>query len=622
MIIGTHLRFRFIVLIAAVFNTAFAVAQVKFTTVISGREIGRGDYVQVEFVVENARQIENLIPPSFPNFRIAEGPIQSSGMSIVNGNTSQYKGVSFVLQPIKTGKFTIAGATADIDGKPMHSNAVTVEVNATGPASNAPSSLQPVWPDEPEDAAREYLLKPGESISDKIKKNLFVKVQANKTTCFIGEPIVVTYKLYSRLRSESRVTKRPSLNGFSVYDMIDPNRDVASVETLNGKQFAVHIIRKAQLIPLQPGVVDLDPAEVENKVYFIKQSATAHRRHNLLDEFFGQSADEGEETAQNITLQSQPLAITVKPLPDENKPVDFNGAVGHFAIEAEVENKKLAATDAGTLKVVIKGDGNLPIVNAPQVKWPDSIEAYDPTAKENVDKTVAPLSGSKTFEYVFTPQKKGSYALAPVAFSYFDPASVSYKTIQSTPMNVEVTAEVKRKKSNVLSKEETGNGLKTFFQQHLEWFFAVLILSGLAIYLWRQNTRLKKNEAQEKPTTELLVKDAVNHVPLKLPEMPDPLLKARRSLTNGDYTNFYRELNQATWDSLRDTLHLPASTLNKQHIRQQLTAKGWDEATIASLEQMLNECEMNLYTPDHNEHNMQQMLQHAEMVIKYLKEGA
>ncbi len=68
---------------------------------------------------------------------------------------------------------------------------------------------------------QEYILKPGEKLSEKIKKNIFVRVEADKTSCYIGEPLVVTYKLYSRLKSESKVTKRPSLNGFSVYDMME-----------------------------------------------------------------------------------------------------------------------------------------------------------------------------------------------------------------------------------------------------------------------------------------------------------------------------------------------------------------------------------------------------------------
>ncbi len=131
------------------------------------------------------------------------------------------------------------------------------------------------WPDPspsvPEDIDhRDYVLKPGEDIDEKIQKNLFLKVQVDKNNCFVGEPVVATYKLYSRVRAESRVTKHPSLNGFSVYDMVDPGTDPGSVEKLNVKPFIVRTNRKAQLVPLQPGTIDLDPAETENTVHFFK----------------------------------------------------------------------------------------------------------------------------------------------------------------------------------------------------------------------------------------------------------------------------------------------------------------------------------------------------------------
>src|ERR1700742_1775646 len=129
--IGTVIRFSLIFWIALL-TGLFVSGQVKFTTVASSQEVGRGDYLQVEFVVENARQIEELTPPDFPGFHIAQGPIQSSGMSIVNGNMSQYKGLSFVLQPTSTGRFTIGGASATVDGKHMRSNAVVINIHAGG----------------------------------------------------------------------------------------------------------------------------------------------------------------------------------------------------------------------------------------------------------------------------------------------------------------------------------------------------------------------------------------------------------------------------------------------------------------------------------------------------------
>ncbi|HEX4851088.1 MAG TPA: BatD family protein, partial [Puia sp.] len=91
MVIATNSLSRFLLLFSLIVSSIASVAQVKFTTVISSKEIGRNDLVQVEFVVENAQQIEHLNPPAFPDFHIVQGPIQSSGMSVINGNMTQYK---------------------------------------------------------------------------------------------------------------------------------------------------------------------------------------------------------------------------------------------------------------------------------------------------------------------------------------------------------------------------------------------------------------------------------------------------------------------------------------------------------------------------------------------------
>src|ERR1700748_3151001 len=144
--IGTVIRFSLIFWIALL-TGLFVSGQVKFTTVASSQEVGRGDYLQVEFVVENAKQIEQLTPPDFPGFHVAQGPIQSSGMSIVNGNMSQYKALSYVLQPDKTGKFVIGRASATIDGKHMQSNTVTIVVNASSSgAGGGAGNSRPVNP--------------------------------------------------------------------------------------------------------------------------------------------------------------------------------------------------------------------------------------------------------------------------------------------------------------------------------------------------------------------------------------------------------------------------------------------------------------------------------------------
>lgn len=681
----------------------YASGQVKFTTNVSSQDVGKSDYLQVEFVVENAKQIDDMNPPDFAGFRVVQGPIQSSGMSIVNGNMSQYKALSFVLEPVKTGKFTIGGASATVDGKHMQSNAVAVTVHPGGSGSansnNQPQSqspfggnpfggnpfFQPNMPDpfgpDPGDVDRDYVLKPGENPKDKIKKGLFVKVQVDKNSCYVGEPIVATYKLYTRVSSESRITKQPSLNGFSVYDMIDPSQDAVSVEKVNGKNYTVHTIRKAQLIPLQAGTVDLDPVEVDNTVHFVKSTGhssggghTGSSIRDLLDAMADESGY-GPEVDEKVTLDTKPVPITVKPLPDAGKPAGYNGAVGNFSVEASLDHKTVAADDEATLHVVVKGKGNLPVINAPTVNWPSGFQAFDPRAKDDFNKTVAPMAGSKSFDYVFTPGTAGHYTIPQIDFPYFDPATQTYKTAESQPMDIQVMPAVRSHtkptdKLTAKQQQPAAPGIMDYARNYAPWIAAFLVLGGIATYFWRQNRKLKKasreNEvaaavqqqnrtAVEKAAAMERVAAAAaaaahtdksnspvrevtpgrererdeRHAISREPVIPpttyvstappaDPLQEARHFFEREDSKGFYREVNRAIWKAMSRKLDLPASELNKANSVRQLQLRGWDDTGLMTLENLLNECEMNLYTPSYDRRNMQQLLRQAEWVLDRL----
>jgi hypothetical protein len=48
----------------------------------------------------------------------------------------------------------------------------------------------------------------------------------DRRTCFVGEPVVATFKLFSRLQSKSEIIKNPGFYGFSVNDMISQHLTV------------------------------------------------------------------------------------------------------------------------------------------------------------------------------------------------------------------------------------------------------------------------------------------------------------------------------------------------------------------------------------------------------------
>jgi hypothetical protein len=169
-------------------------AQVHFTAQASTKDMGKSDYVEVQFVIENAKKIQNLEPPDFPDFTIVQGPNQSTGMSIVNGAMSQYKGISYVLQPKKTGTLIIKPATATIDGQAMQTNPLQIIVhNQPGQGNANPPAFSPLpdpsWPTARPPVDMDELIKPGDNVEDKIKKNFFIRVEVSKPVAIWENPL-------------------------------------------------------------------------------------------------------------------------------------------------------------------------------------------------------------------------------------------------------------------------------------------------------------------------------------------------------------------------------------------------------------------------------------------------
>ncbi len=167
-----------------------AFAQVKFSAVCPQKKISKNEYLQVQFIVENATNVQQVIPPSFKNFSIISGPNHQSGMSTINGNVKQYIAIEFILKPRRQGNFTIAPATAKADGKTLRSNGLSVEVSNHPSNSSSGGTLFSPFGNSTADVSPpplhqfdDYILRKGENLQEKIKKNLFIRVIVSKTNC-------------------------------------------------------------------------------------------------------------------------------------------------------------------------------------------------------------------------------------------------------------------------------------------------------------------------------------------------------------------------------------------------------------------------------------------------------
>ncbi len=598
-------------------------AQTSFTATISPSTIGKDETTELRLMIENASQVEQFIPPSLKDFIIVSGPNQESGIQHNNGVTKQYIGVSYLLRPKRKGNFTIATATVKADGKILKTNTVTVEVTNSAAANNQNANSSPFnafsFFDEPVQQQadnRDFILKKGENIAAKIDKNIFIKVDVDKTSCYIGEPIVVTYKLFTRLKSESNITKNPSFNGFSVIDLGQPGSSFYSIEKLNGRAYNVYTLRKSQLYPLQAGAMDIETVEVENNIHFIKETFLRSHQVNADDISNWERTGIASEAMQDekVTLQSKPIVIMVKPLPDTNKPASFRGAVGNFTLQTAVEKNNLFSNDAGKLQLVIEGQGNINLVNAPEIAWPQGIESYEAKITESLNKQAVPLRGSKSFEYPFTVAKEGTYTLPAVEYSYFDPSLKKYKTITSKQIVVTVakgTGKTAITKNDMVVKNSNGHFTETVFTNRLWFIFPVALLIFAGLFFW-----IKSENNKEKTKAIALKQKEIKSVMVELAKAPvNPLIDTEAMLVQHNSKGFYEALNKELRKFLVGQLNVPVETINKKRIAEELDKKGVAVGTGLQIQQLLYDVEWQLYTPFTDENKMEEMYQAANTIV-------
>ena len=473
------------------------IAQPEMSVQVDEKTVRIEDFVHIQYTIEKAQKLTKFIPPAFTGFRVIQGPDYTNGWTLINGEMKEYLAIGFVLQPTRKGKFLIQPASAKADGQNIRSGTVTIEVNDQGAGTLLKIDKQPGG-----QVLNDMILRKGESISQKIKSNLFVKLDISRTSVFVGEPLVATYKLYTRLNSESKVTRRPTFNGFSVFDMADPESGQAQYEKINGREYTVYLLRKVQLFPLQEGKYELEEIQIENTVSFIREDFA--RDQNTLNGILRAFGEEGIGPAawvkEDVTISSESKVVTVKALPLYQQPANYAGAVGQFTIQAEVDGKQLAVGDVAKLNITISGSGNLPVMGNPDIKWPEGVEVFEMESKEDLNKTVAPITGKKVTTIPFSPSVEGQYMIPSVEMAVFDPGTGKYVVLKTDSIPINAIAAPVQKTKSLNTTAKPGNDKVDSNQ--LPWYvlaMSLIAIAGMGVYLFTKRKNRKSKERSDLP---------------------------------------------------------------------------------------------------------------------------
>lgn len=605
---STALLFGFLFLVIG----AEGYAQVSFKTVCPQKKIGKNDLLLIQYQLENAAGIESFTPPIFDQLSIVSGPNQEIGRFSHNGNLREYTTISYYLKPLASGTFVIPGAKAIVDGKEYKSNSISVEVSSINTSSSWQAttslSIQPPSLISDKDAKATKNIAP-ENLDEKIKKNLFLRLQTDKKQCFVGEPITANFKLYTRLNSETTVTNVPSFNGFSMSEL-ESDRS-SSTETVNGKPYTVYTLRKVQLYPLQPGKFTVDPLVANNTVTFYNPSSV-ETATDLLNQLFPDiNAESNSRIEKTVSLSTQPVQVEVKPLPG-GAPASYKGAVGQFSIQAKVDKNTGTIDDAFVLEVTVKGKGNIQMINPPEIHWPSGFEAYDSKQIEDINQNTVPLEGTKTFQFPFTVNKTGNQQINSISFSFFDPSKEKYFTIKTAPIILNI-----QPSNGVITGNKTSGNALNFMPVAL-WVAGGMVFIGFVFWL---GIRIKRKRELEKLNTQKKLDEIKNQQKEwdKIVATPDHSFdEVRRALRSGDSVYCIAVLHAKFKKYLCDRLSFSEMEWSKKMVNEQMDMHQVNVHTVIMVNEILDEIEMSRYAKSSPLLSLEALCDRTEQAISLL----
>ncbi len=560
--------------------------------------LGQQFTLNVQLSGKNAGSADPELP-DVSSFAVYLGSGSSQNIQFINGKMSVSKTLSYHFQANAVGKYEIGSVKVNQKDKVYQSNPIPIEIQQTAAAQS---------PSRPNN---QVVQGTGTAESD-----LFLRVNISKKKVYQNEPVILTYKLYTRVNVSSfGYNKIPATAGFWTEEFPLPQQPQTYNEVLEGKRYTVAVLKKMAVFPMSAGTKTIDPMAIDCEV------RAAQRSRDMFDDFFNDPFF-GRTVKQ--TIQCKPVQIEVLPLPEEGKPASFSGIVGQFTVTGTVDKTAAKTNEAISYKFSIEGTGNLRTLPEPSIQFSSDFEVYPPKITDHVDRQGDVISGSKTYEYVLVPRTPGLQKIKPVELTYFDPSAKKYKTAKTRELTINVSKgdETFSVAHTGLSKEEvkligrdirfikTGTPRfqkpgKRFNQNILFWLILVLplLFTGGAVGVRGHLDRLEGDVAYARRR-------------MASPAARKNLSKARSLLRQESQKEFYAEVDRALTGYLGNRLNIAEAGMISEEVKTLLRKRSVRDETIHTFFDCLKTCDMKRFAPlESDETEMKTVLKQAEQAI-------
>ena len=527
---------------------------------------------------EKANNIDfNLSNNEFVQFLSGPNKSSSSSITIVNGKRESVLNTTFTyyFKAIKKGEFIIPSASITFKRDIIKSNELRIQILD---ASN-------------------------KQANNSFSNNLFVKAEISKKNVFVGEQLLVTYKLYNRYDlANTEMTKLPNLDSFWKKDLETSSR--FKREVIEGVAYNVATLKKIVLTPQKDGTLLIDPIEIKCSI------RTNNRSNDPFASFFN------SYSVQEEFISSKPVKIKVKSLPTP-VPKNFIGIVGSLKVESSVDKNTVEANDAINYKISFIGTGNLELLSEQKIDFPTDFEVYDPKVDDRIFQGGLKRS-IKTYEYLLIPRYEGKYEIPKTVFSYFDSKSEQFKEISSKAFKINVEKSEKflqSSQTNSISKQLVSDNKKDI--RHIKYdfsqskkisnklfniiVFVLVLILMLSKYFFNYIKNIYQKVTRDNELSKIRIK------------------KAEKHLKKNDLIKFYEEIEKSMLLFFSEKFNIEIGDFSKEKLEDLMKKKKYEAEIQNQILKIFNDIEIARYSPNSDYKKSNELLNECILVIKKIE---
>jgi len=390
-------------------GTLKASAEVTVDASLSHLSFPQEKAARLTILVTGTSNSADIEMPRVDNVRL-QNRGTSSQISVVNGTISSSISHNYLVHALIAGTYTIPPIKVTVAGESYFTKPLTFQVSAAGqPPSGYSGGTEPT--------AAEIA---------------FIRISEKSADHYPGEIVPITIKAYFTQAYRAEIDSLPTIKGDGVVMAQLQDKPQQTEELVNGRMYHV-LTWETSISGIKVGKHPISFFLNASLLIPQKRRSLSPLGNSLFDDpFFGGSSLDsffGGHQRKPIVSASPEIIFNVMPLPSDNQPENFTGAIGDFDLKVSAAPVDVEIGEPMTLTMEISGSGNFDRVEAPVFPEHPEWKVYSPSS--NFSEQNKSYSGTKIFEQAVVARTGAVSEIPQLSFSYFDPRQKRYVTTTS-----------------------------------------------------------------------------------------------------------------------------------------------------------------------------------------------